>query len=182
MGKKKKQEKQEKLEKQARLGKQEKPEKQKKQKKQKKQEKLEKQKKQEKRNKQETPEVQKRQEMPEMRKEKPETREKAEKKPIKKAAKQQEKTTHTAAEHFRVLGDENRLRILMLLGDGELCAGDILKSLSIVQSTLSHHMKVLVESGIVKCRKQGKWSYYSVDQEMRERIAGFTEQWPQESK
>lgn len=68
-----------------------------------------------------------------------------------------------AASYFRALADENRIQILTLLKERELCAGDLLKSLSIVQSTLSHHMKILVESGIVKCRKQGKWSYYSID-------------------
>lgn len=69
----------------------------------------------------------------------------------------------SAAERFRALGDENRLRILTLLRDGPLCAGDLLKSLNIVQSTLSHHMKTLVETDLVKCRKQGKWSYYTIN-------------------
>lgn len=67
---------------------------------------------------------------------------------------------------FRIFADESRLQILDLLKDRELCAGDLLKSVSIVQSTLSHHMKVLVEAGIVNQRKQGKWSYYSINKEM----------------
>ena len=87
-----------------------------------------------------------------------------------------------AAECFRALGDENRLRILTLLADGELCSGDLLRSMSIVQSTLSHHMKILVEAGIVKCRRQGKWSYYSVDGRMLEMLDGLTELWAQEKK
>lgn len=77
------------------------------------------------------------------------------------------------AERFRALGDENRLQILMLLEGRELCAGDILESLNIAQSTLSHHMKILTESGIVKCRRQGKWAYYSTDSKTREMLDGL---------
>ncbi len=77
---------------------------------------------------------------------------------------------HKMAECFRALGDENRLRILVLLEEKELCAGDILKSMDIVQSTLSHHMKILTEAGLVICRKQGKWSYYSLEQKTREKL------------
>ncbi len=69
------------------------------------------------------------------------------------------------AEIFRALGDEVRLQILELLRGEELCGSELLKSVSIVQSTLSHHMKILCESGMVRCRKQGRWSYYSVNPE-----------------
>ena len=71
---------------------------------------------------------------------------------------------------FRALGDESRLQILNLLSQKELCAGELLSSLSIVQSTLSHHMKILTESGIVKCKKQGKRSIYSIDREALEKV------------
>ena len=81
------------------------------------------------------------------------------------------------ADAFRALGDDSRLQILTLLRDQELCAGELLKSLSIVQSTLSHHMKILVETGIVKCRKQGKWSYYSVDKERLKKIGEYIIKW-----
>lgn len=74
---------------------------------------------------------------------------------------------------FRALGDPVRLRILGLLGERELCAAELLKSLSIVQSTLSHHMKVLCEAGIVSCRRHGRWSYYSVAAERMEQAAGY---------
>ena len=82
-----------------------------------------------------------------------------------------------AAEIFRAIGDESRMKILALLGGKELCAGDLLKSLSIVQSTLSHHMKVLTESGVVRCRKQGKWSYYSIDKEMLTEVGRYLMKW-----
>jgi ArsR family transcriptional regulator len=87
------------------------------------------------------------------------------------------KERECSAELFRALGDESRLKILDLLLDGELCAADLLKSLSIVQSTLSHHMKILVEAGLVRCRRQGKWSYYSIDKEMLKKASIYIMKW-----
>jgi ArsR family transcriptional regulator len=52
--------------------------------------------------------------------------------------------------------------ILEMLQSGEKCACVLLEKLDIVQSTLSHHMKILVESGIVLARKEKKWTYYSI--------------------
>ena len=87
------------------------------------------------------------------------------------------KQNRAAAARFRALGDENRLRILELLGDRELCAADILSSIDVVQSTLSHHMKTLTEAGLVNVRKQGKWSYYSLDAKLREQLSDLIGQW-----
>ena len=67
-----------------------------------------------------------------------------------------------SARVFKAFCDENRLMILEMLQSGEKCACVLLEKLEIVQSTLSHHMKILVESGIVSARKQGKWTYYSI--------------------
>ena len=64
---------------------------------------------------------------------------------------------------FKAFSDENRLMILNLLRSGEKCACVILEELDIAQSTLSHHMKILCESGIVGYRKEGKWTYYAID-------------------
>lgn len=64
---------------------------------------------------------------------------------------------------FKALGDEHRLQILELLSRKELSAGEILASMDVVQSTLSHHMKVLVDSGIVTAKRNGKWTIYSVN-------------------
>ena len=73
------------------------------------------------------------------------------------------KTTYKEdAKIFKALCDENRLSILDLLKDGEKCACVLLEDLSISQSTLSHHMKILCESGIVSGREEGKWTYYSL--------------------
>lgn len=66
---------------------------------------------------------------------------------------------------FKALGDQNRLNIIELLQTGEKCGCTLLEELNIVQSTLSHHMKLLVESNIVASRKDGKWTYYSLNDE-----------------
>lgn len=63
---------------------------------------------------------------------------------------------------FKALGDENRIKILEILKDGEKCACKLLEELQISQSTLSHHMKILCDSGIVFGRKEGKWMHYSI--------------------
>ena len=63
---------------------------------------------------------------------------------------------------FKALGDPNRIRILKLLHDGEKCACKLLDELNIGQSTLSHHMKILCDAGIVIGRKEGKWMHYSI--------------------
>jgi ArsR family transcriptional regulator len=65
---------------------------------------------------------------------------------------------------FKAFCDENRLMILEMLQSGEKCACVLLIKLKIGQSTLSHHMKILVESGMVSARKQGKWTYYSINE------------------
>ncbi|HCT64068.1 MAG TPA: transcriptional regulator [Lachnospiraceae bacterium] len=66
------------------------------------------------------------------------------------------------AKVFKAFCDENRLMILELLQSGEKCACRLLEDLNIGQSTLSHHMKILCDSGIVKGRKEGKWIHYSI--------------------
>ena len=70
-----------------------------------------------------------------------------------------------AARIFKAFCDENRLKILELLGTGEKCACTLLSELAIVQSTLSHHMKILTDSGIVSGRREGKWTYYALREE-----------------
>jgi ArsR family transcriptional regulator len=64
---------------------------------------------------------------------------------------------------FRAFTDENRIRVLTLLGDDEQCACVLLEDVKISQPTLSHHMKILCDSGIVKSRREGKWHYYSLN-------------------
>lgn len=78
---------------------------------------------------------------------------------------------------FRAFGDAHRLQILDMLKEQELSAGELLESLDIVQSTLSHHMKFLTEAGIVKCRKMGKWSYYSIDRDKLAQVSEYILKW-----
>lgn len=66
------------------------------------------------------------------------------------------------AKLFKAFCDENRLMILEMLRSGEKCACSLLDEMHIGQSTLSHHMKILCDSGIVLSRKEGKWTYYSI--------------------
>ena len=63
----------------------------------------------------------------------------------------------------RALGDENRLQIIKMLTGGELCACKILDAFNITQPTLSHHMKILAECNLINSRKEGKWTYYSIN-------------------
>ena len=63
---------------------------------------------------------------------------------------------------FKALSDENRVKILKLLRGGEKCACHLLSALNISQPTLSHHMKILCDAGIVTGRKEGKWMHYSI--------------------
>ena len=63
---------------------------------------------------------------------------------------------------FKAMGDENRIRILKMLQSGEKCACKLLEELNISQPTLSHHMKILCDVGIVTGRKEGKWIHYSI--------------------
>ena len=66
---------------------------------------------------------------------------------------------------FKAFCDENRIEILNLLTDGEKCACKLLEAINITQPTLSHHMKILLDSGIVNGRKEGKWMHYSISEE-----------------
>ena len=63
---------------------------------------------------------------------------------------------------FKAFCDENRIRILRLLQSGEKCACHLNEKIDVTQPTMSHHMKVLCDSGIVEGRKQGKWMHYSI--------------------
>ena len=79
---------------------------------------------------------------------------------------------------FKAFCDENRIRILNLLCGGEKCACRLLEDLHITQPTLSHHMKILRDSGIVLGRKEGKWMHYRISMEgvqlAREYLDGLT--------
>ena len=82
------------------------------------------------------------------------------------------KYTETA-EMFKAFCDENRIRILEMLQTGEKCGCKLLERFAITQPTLSHHMKILVESGLVNDRKEGKWHRYSLNTAALREYADF---------
>jgi ArsR family transcriptional regulator len=63
---------------------------------------------------------------------------------------------------FRAFSDRTRLRILHLLQRGEMCVGDLVTILRVPQPTASRHLAYLRKSGLVRVRKSGLWSYYSL--------------------
>ncbi len=65
------------------------------------------------------------------------------------------------AKVFKAFCDANRLKIMHMLQSGEKCACQLLTELNVGQPTLSHHMKILCDAGIVSARKDGKWMHYS---------------------
>ena len=67
---------------------------------------------------------------------------------------------------LKALADETRLSIVEMLSSGELCACKILEHFNITQPTLSYHMKILCESGIVSGRREGAWMRYSLNMEV----------------
>lgn len=64
---------------------------------------------------------------------------------------------------FKALADENRLRILHLLQQRELCVCEIVKILGISQSKASRHLAYLKNAGLVEDRREGVWIYYTLD-------------------
>ena len=69
----------------------------------------------------------------------------------------------TNSKVFKALSDAKRLKIINLLSKGEMCGCRILEEFDFTQPTLSHHMKILVECGLVDARKEGTWSYYKLN-------------------
>jgi ArsR family transcriptional regulator len=66
---------------------------------------------------------------------------------------------------FKAMSDPGRLMIIDMLSCGEICACRLLERLRMSQPTLSHHMKILCQAGLVKGRKDGKWMRYSLKSE-----------------
>lgn len=71
---------------------------------------------------------------------------------------------------FQALGDENRLRILRALEEGEHCVCELQSTLALGQSLLSHHLRVLREAGLVRDRREGRWIYYALAPEALQHV------------
>lgn len=78
---------------------------------------------------------------------------------------------------FKAMSDENRLKILELLHEREYNASELLAQMDFGQSTLSHHMRILLSAGIVQARKNGKWTYYSLWPEAYEEMSDWLRQY-----
>lgn len=83
---------------------------------------------------------------------------------------------HSYAEYvpaIKAMSDEIRLKIIDMLSYGEMCACDILEEFSISQSTLSYHMKILTESGLVNGVRDGAWMRYTLNTERTNELIEF---------
>ena len=77
------------------------------------------------------------------------------------------------AKVFKALCDERRQRILELLHGGEKCACVLMEEMGMPQSSLSYHMKILCESGIVTSREEGKWTHYQISRQGSEKAVAL---------
>jgi ArsR family transcriptional regulator len=74
---------------------------------------------------------------------------------------------------FKAISDETRLKIIDMLSCGEMCACNILEEFSISQSTLSYHMKILTESGMVNAIRDGAWMRYTLNKDRTNEVMSF---------
>lgn len=77
------------------------------------------------------------------------------------------------AKVFKALCDARRQRILELLHGGEKCACVLMEEMGMPQSSLSYHMKILCESGIVTSREEGKWTHYQISRQGSEKAVAL---------
>lgn len=85
----------------------------------------------------------------------------------------QDRSYKEFANIFKALSDETRLHVVDMLSCREMTAGDILSNFTLSQSTLSYHMKILLQAKIVNARKEGLWTHYSINDETFEKIMEF---------
>lgn len=87
----------------------------------------------------------------------------------------QEEVLYDVAELFKVFGDSTRIRIICALFESEMCVNDLAYALDMTQSAISHQLRILKASKLVKNRREGKLIYYSLDDEHVKQIfdAGY---------
>ncbi len=81
-----------------------------------------------------------------------------------------EDTISQLADVFKIFGDNTRIRILWALFDRELCVYDIADELGMSQSAISHQLRTLKQARLIKARRNGKNSFYSLDDDHVKRI------------
>lgn len=74
------------------------------------------------------------------------------------------------SELFKIFGDSTRIKIINILIDGELCVNEISDKINVSQSAVSHQLRILKSSKLVKYRKDGNMIYYSIDDDHIEKI------------
>ena len=85
--------------------------------------------------------------------------------------------TDATAELFRALGDPARVRIMNVLAtnDGPVCVCNLVEPLGLSQPTVSHHMKKLLDAGLVEREQRGKWAYFSLRGDAVETLAAVAD-------
>lgn len=73
-------------------------------------------------------------------------------------------------EVLKAIADETRLKILLLLSRQEMAVCEFINALRLSQPAVSHHLKILKHAGLVKDNREGKWIFYTIDQEEFERF------------
>ncbi len=79
------------------------------------------------------------------------------------------------SEIFKALGDPNRLKVVKALTAGELCSSDVASIMEMENSTVSHQLKYLKNSGIISSRKEGKFIYYKIENECVKKLFSLVE-------
>ncbi|MFF4501423.1 ArsR/SmtB family transcription factor [Streptomyces sp. NPDC001401] len=80
------------------------------------------------------------------------------------------------AKVFKALGDPVRLRLLSMIASregGEVCVCEMTPAFDLSQPTISHHLKLLRQAGLIDCERRGTWVYYWVLPGALDRLAGF---------
>ncbi|MFD9865503.1 ArsR/SmtB family transcription factor [Streptomyces alboflavus] len=80
------------------------------------------------------------------------------------------------AKVFKALGDPVRLRLLSMIASGaggEICVCDLTPAFDLSQPTISHHLKLLRQAGLIDCERRGTWVYYWLLPETTDRLAGI---------
>lgn len=66
---------------------------------------------------------------------------------------------------FRAMGEDTRVKIITMLLKEEMCICELLEALGLSQSAVSHHVKILKQAGLVNDRRDGKWTFYSINKD-----------------
>ena len=76
-----------------------------------------------------------------------------------------DETLYDLADFFKIFGDSTRIKILYALFSSEMCVQDLAEVLDMNQSAISHQLRILKRAHVVKYRKEGKYAFYSLDDE-----------------